>query len=287
MPAKSYTNEIEKFAVTIGLQQLLIAPEGTAYAGTKIDITTPPAGFIPLGAVVEDAPQVTISKEKFQLRTGIPRVLVYEAVVGLAGEIQTVFHSYLNFHAFMGAGGPKPLNVRITAHDDPNAPTVSAAPAPTRTSVAISNITAVVVGMRVATDSDSNLSTTYNKAFVKTITPGTSPAGTLTLSGTGFPFVPVVGQKLVALDKTKLLLGSSQVPYFRLLAFADLLNEAQVVFDFQRVTPRGNWQEKLVPGQNVIQPAVFDLEGYTVAGYGTADELGLAERIDFNPTKVA
>lgn len=88
--AKSYDNEIIEEEVSLAIERVLIAPHTYEWNPStgKIDIGTPPAGFIDLGAVVEDSPSLTVTREKYQLELGLPRALQYEAVIGLKGAFE-------------------------------------------------------------------------------------------------------------------------------------------------------------------------------------------------------
>lgn len=85
--AKSYDNAIIVTEVSLAIEALLVADFGKTYAGTaKVDIGTPPDGFTNLGAVVEDSPTLTVTREKYQLKLGLPKALQYEQIIGLDGE---------------------------------------------------------------------------------------------------------------------------------------------------------------------------------------------------------
>lgn len=87
--AKSYDNAIIASEVSLGIERLLVAPSTVGWnpTGGKIDIASPPSGFQDLGAVVEDSPSLTVTREKYQLELGLPRALQFEAIVGVKGEM--------------------------------------------------------------------------------------------------------------------------------------------------------------------------------------------------------
>lgn len=278
--APSYTNTLTLEEVSMALEHVLVAPYGTGWdRSAPIDVSSPPAGFIHLGAVQNDSPNLVVNKTKFQLFTGIPAVLAYEAVVQMAGEFGIVFHSNQNFKAYFGTGGAKPRQIPIVAHS----PIASAAPAVTattlsRTCVSVSTVTGFRVGMLVATDATSLVPDSYNIAFISAIS-----GSNLILSHEGFPFIPVVGQPIIGVLRSEMAFGTRQIPYFHLLGVADFIDGAQAIHDLGRATPRGQWGEQLRVGQDVREQAMFDLQGYGVTNY-TADssaELALGERIFF------
>lgn len=96
MPLKSFNNLIDVPNVSLAIEQILIAPSSQGWTPGRIDLDTPPTGFINLGAVVEDQVTLTFTREIFQLETGIPRVLQYSAVTGLRGRLEAQFHTISN-----------------------------------------------------------------------------------------------------------------------------------------------------------------------------------------------
>lgn len=87
--AKTYDNEIVEEEVSLAIERLLVATSANTYdpeTDGKIDIATPPTGFVDVGAVVEDTPVLTVTREKYQLRLGIPRALQYEQIIGVDGQ---------------------------------------------------------------------------------------------------------------------------------------------------------------------------------------------------------
>ena len=90
----TYQNEIVERDVSLAIEQLLIAPTGaTVPPVSRINITSPPSGFIHVGSVVEDSPTVTINREKYTLATGIPSATQYDCVTGMSGQFAISFYS--------------------------------------------------------------------------------------------------------------------------------------------------------------------------------------------------
>ena len=80
-------------------------------------------------------------------------------------------------------------------------------------------------------------------------------------------------------------MGTSEIPFFRALGVGDLLGGSQVIHDFAKISPRGQYQESFRNGQDVRVPAMFDAYGYTITTpYGTNPKLVVAERYYFPPT---
>lgn len=91
--SKTFINSIDVTEVSLGLEHLLLAAHGTSWTPGRISIATPPTGFYHLGAVVEDSPTFTYSREYFELEVGVPKVAQYRAVVGVTGTFECALHS--------------------------------------------------------------------------------------------------------------------------------------------------------------------------------------------------
>lgn len=106
--AKTYDNTIVSSEVSLGIEQLFIAlyTSGSAWTPAKIDIQTLAAGgyFASAGAVVEDTPTLTVTKEKYQLSLGLPKALQYEAVIGVQGSFAISVWAKSNTVAALAAG---------------------------------------------------------------------------------------------------------------------------------------------------------------------------------------
>lgn len=252
---KTFVNQLVLEEVSMALQHMLVAPYGTAFTPGRVDVSSPPAGYIHLGAVVDDSPVVQFQKQKYQLFTGIPRILQYEVVMSLTGEIAATLIATSNFKSYMAGGGVAPQHYPVVAHS-------TAAPVVTstligRASVTVNTTDGFIVGQLVVTDSSPLIGKTLNQAYVTSI--GT---GTVYLSTDGFPFIPVAGQPIFAVGLDSYPLGTKQIPYWSLLGVSDFLNDAQVVHHFKRATPRGQWQEQLRVGTEERLNMTFDLHGF-------------------------
>lgn len=86
---KSYDNEIIEAETSLAIERIFIADYPTAWdpATGKIDCGNPPVDFVDMGAVVEDTPSVTVTKEKFQLKLGLPKATQYEQIIGIEGSL--------------------------------------------------------------------------------------------------------------------------------------------------------------------------------------------------------
>lgn len=288
MAFKSYANEITVEDVSLALEHLLVAPQGTAWTPGRVDVSSPPAGFLHMGAVQEDSPQLQIQKEQFQLQTGVPRVLQYQAVIGMTGNFQMVFHSARNSRLFHTLGGAKPYHVANTAATNWNA--INSVVSRFEVIVASdAHIAAVAAGDLLVTDTTANIKTSLNEAFVSSIAALTgNTAYRVVLSNPdGFPALPVATQPIYEVAHNRYQMGTVVQPFFRMLGVADFLNGSQVVHDFQKAAPGGQFVEALRNGQDARVPGTFTLFGYTVSTpYDTISQLVLGERFWFSPTSV-
>ena len=90
----SYDNVIVQKETSLSIETLLVAPSSPgnvdvfSVASGRVNIGSPPAGYVLIGAVKEDSPNLLIKKTKYQLKLGMPKSLQYEAVMELDGEFK-------------------------------------------------------------------------------------------------------------------------------------------------------------------------------------------------------
>lgn len=294
MPFKSYVNDITAEEVSIALEHLLVAPYGTAWTIGRVDVSSPPASFIHLGAVAEDSPQVSVQKNKYQLATGIPATLRYQAVVGLAGAIQMTLLSNRNSRIYHALGGIKPQHAANTPAEAWAVVTSTGAGSHVRTSFYVNSIAhaaAVTVGNMIVVDTSATILTTLNEAFINSIVAGSFAEGNGYLfylsNPDGLPRAPANREPMFRILHNRYAMGTIVLPQFRILGVADFLNGSQVVHDFQRVQPMSQFVETLRTGQEARVPLGFDLFGYQVnTPYDSNDQTVVSERFWFPPTSV-
>lgn len=114
--AKTYLNEINTDEVSLGITKLFVAPADTSWSVGRCNGTSPPASFYDLGAVVEDTPVLRVTREKFKLITGIPRVLQFQAILAMEGNFQAMLHSnnWAKFQYALGNTSPDTTNWATT-----------------------------------------------------------------------------------------------------------------------------------------------------------------------------
>ena len=84
---KTYTQTVNSSECSLAVEKFLIAPYGTSFSKARVDMAALPTGFLDLGSVVEDTPSIKVTRSKYQLKLGIPKVLQYEQVTEVSAEI--------------------------------------------------------------------------------------------------------------------------------------------------------------------------------------------------------
>jgi len=166
LAGKTYNNELSEKEVSLGIERVLVAPYPTTWTPARIDLPTMPTSFIDLGAVVEDSPVMTITREKYQIATGLPQILQYEAVTRVTGEFTFALHSHSNQKVKWALGNTDPVKTLATTPWS-----VVSTPTPTSYVVTIEASPSVdfYVNDVLATDTESLIKTTDNVAVICSI----------------------------------------------------------------------------------------------------------------------
>ena len=298
----TYINNITAGDVSLFMEQMLLAPEGTAWTPGRVDVSSPPAGFIHMGAIVSDSPQLTVQKENYQLATGIPMTLRYQATVRIVGEFQMIMHSNRNSRLITALGGldafhfPTGSTTWGTIAATVFATGINSIAPQDRTRIQINSTAGtstwlgnLKAGDVLVTDTAANIHTTLNEAFVEKVVDATSPSGAkvVTLAGPhGFPLPPVDAAPVYVIERDEVPLGTSQIPYYHILGVADALNGTQIIHQMEKASPRGQFVETLQSAQDARIPAIFDLFGYSVSTpFANESHIAVAARHWFSPTR--
>lgn len=285
MSNPSYTNVVTPQEITLALEHFMIAPAGTALPVGRVDLDSPPPGFIRLGAVADDSPTISVTKQKYDLSTGIPSNLQYQAVVGMQGQLQAVLHTFDPYAAYLAGGGLPPYLLPKTSASVYGTVANSATNTRTTVYVASSGSATFAVNDLVVTAASTALNTSRNYAWITAAASTTGAAWTLTLQGAGLPFTPTVGDPIVSVAMSRFALGTNILPEFRVVGVADAINGMQIIHDCQRARPTGEFGEALRNGAHLQMPISFDLFGYTVSTpYSSSGQLVLSERFLWMPT---
>jgi hypothetical protein len=272
----TYTNELQQEGreVSLAIEKLLIAPKDTAWTAGRIYVDSVlPTGFTDLGAVVEDSPALTVARTKFDLRTGIPQVLRFQAVMAVDGRFTISLHSNSQRRVQFAMGNIEPVNMLATTPWP-----VVTTPAPSdRMSLTLDSSLSLAVGDYIVAETNSStMSVTENEAKISSIS-----SGTIYFNSPGLPNTPAVDDNVTQLTGIRLPAGTSQLKHYRLLGVADFIDGIQIVHDFQDVVPGGEWTEAIQPGQNGMIALNYDAFGYTSTTYGATSELIVMERFWF------
>jgi hypothetical protein len=262
----TYNNDIQEHEVSLAIEQLLVGAVGATFPTGRIDISSPPAGFVHLGAVVEDSPSVSIQRQKFQLSTGIPSILQYDVVQGLSGQFSMSFYSNSNRIVRYALGGAAPRNTI--------AGTSAINTATSRTQVTVATPSVFAVGDLVCTDtSASSLSVSDNTAEISSIS-----GGVVYFKGNGLGTKPANSDSLGKVSQVDLVFGTTQLPRYALIGVADFIDDVQVQHHFPKVSPVGEFTESINPGNVGIVQATWDLFA-TDGGATWGNEYILGKRI--------
>jgi len=282
---KTFANLINEKEVSLAIEQLLIAPAGTPWTPGHIDVGNPPPGFQNLGAVVEDTPQLSVTREAFQLTTGIPSVLQFQAIRALSGTFAVSFHTNQNRQIAKALGAATQLKALSTTFGGAAAVTVGTLdPRTTMTIAAPPGTLGWQVGMLISLGrNQEELTIGDMEGFISAV--GGTLGAQITLAEPGLAFDPTGGTyKAAQVYYTKVAAGTSKIQSFALLGVADFLDGSQVVHYMKKAQAAGDWTETIRPDANPQVAGTWNLLGYQTKDYdfGTT-HLIVAERFYFPP----
>lgn len=272
MAKRSYNNDINPIEVSIAVEQLLIAPYPTNWTPGRIDLGSPPAGFFHLGAVVDDTPSLKTTKEKFELKGGIPSVTQYEVTTGLSGSFDLSLHSnsWRKAQYAMGNYSAVSSTQLITG----------IASVVNEYTIVASAVTSLVVGQQYTISTTARFDAPDTAESV--ITDINTVTKVVMLSPTPIT-TPTTAMVLGKYDYVKQAIGTSKIQQVTLLGVADFIDGVQVVHHVVKARSAADTTEELRPGQNQRMPLSFTMYGVNrsdVPG-SSGDELILAYRYYF------
>jgi len=286
MPIQSTAeNLIHVRETSLAIEGLLIADSGITFSPTRVDVSSPPAGFFYAGCVVEDTPQLQTTREKYTLQTGIPRVRQYEAIRGIDGTFSVTFYSNANRLARFSAAGVKQVKTIIGSFG--NAVVITSIDnAKTRVFVGTIAAASFVIGdWLTAGINATDLTRGDNEGEIFGIgTAAGETPGWLSFTSPGFISNLTTSDKIAKVTMSRIPFGTKQLPTFHVIGVADFIDGVQVLHDFQKAVPAGDWTEQIRPDAAAQIATQWNLFGYTVAAalYGTPSaELVVGERFFF------
>jgi len=287
---KSYLNIVVDKEISIGVEQVLIAPFPTAWTPAKISDPefAAPTGFRNLGAVAEDSVTMSLTREKFQLSTGIPKVLGYEAIMGVSGILEAQLIARRGTLAYFGLGGLPPVAPVPAAIFQ--VMSVLSQSVISCSSMPPSWIASLEAGMLFAGGASSSpapndeLNTTNDAYLISWVEIFLPDGVTLTFSP-GFPNTIVPGDVIHDQDYQQQPFGANRITRFHLLGVADFIDGVQVVHDFPEVSASGDWVEEFKPDQEARIPMKFEAHGFAQSTYDNSiSHLTVGERFWFSET---
>lgn len=270
MSTQSFDNLINPIDVSIAIEKVLLAPYPTAWTAGRVNLDSLPAGFYDLGAVVEDTPELKVTRKKFELDTGIPAVRQFEAVTGLAGSLSFSLHSdsWRKIQVAMGNYSAVSSATAIsTVASVVNNYTITLATTTASLSVGMQIVLATAAQgadlidgteTRIASISSSGLIYSFDSAPLK---------------------APVANQTIWTYPIVRQALGTAKIAYYTVLGVADFLDGVQVIHYIPKCVPAEDWMEQIRPAQNPRIPVKFSCFGVPSTIYGSSTELVVAERI--------
>lgn len=282
---KTYNNPVNKYEVALGIERLLIADYPQAWTPARVDIDTPPTGFYDLGAVVEDTPVFTYSREYFELETGLPRVTQYRAVQMVEGVMAVSLHSnswkklqyalgnftYTGSYSSEAVSDYAPATRKITLTG----------------TTSVESITANMMVTLVGTAGSPNDPAAFVTKVTSVTVDNTNDAGEVYVADTlptavSSEFQGGAGtvNYQVAPGYSKLVYGGSSIREYALLGVIDFIDGTQVVQYIPKASPNADVTEEYRPEQNSRIPLSFKAYG-TVSVVGSCDQVTVGERYEF------
>jgi hypothetical protein len=278
MADKSFNNIIQTRSVSLAIEQILIAPSTQTWSPTRVVLshTSLPTGFRHLGAVVEDQVSLTLSKELFQLQTGVPKVLQYSAVIGVSGRLEVLFHSFSQRVMAYAMGNVDPVNTVSTII------TLASTGHANTTAYLLAALPGVTIGdVLVASANTPSIASTDNEAEVSSIGTGANSL-VLYFTSPGFLDTPTSAGFIGKLTSVAVPAGTSKQKEYHIIGVADTIDGYQVVHDMQKArVGAGDMQEGFRPAENHRIQGRWELFGYNATRYPPDTELVVAERFWF------
>lgn len=269
----TFTNALNPVEVSVAIERLLIAPYPASFTPARVDLASLPNGFFDLGAVVEDSPSFSITREKFQINTGIPMVLQYESILGMSGTLSATLrsNSWRKLQVALG---------NFTAVSSATSVTNLSSTAPKGGgSFTIATTTAsLCVGKQVVIVPDAGNPDTID-AFETRIT-------SITANGLTFAVDPVMpttfasGADVYIYTHVTQVFGGRQIRYYTVLGVADFIDGTQIVHEVMKASPAAEFTEEIRPNQEGRIPLTFNMLGVE-ATVNSCTELLVAKRHSF------
>lgn len=274
MAEKTYNNSINEVEVSLGIERLLIGYYPQAWTPARINLASLPTGFYDLGAVVEDTPSFKVTREKFSLQTGIPKVTQYQAIVGVTGQLTASLHSN-SWRKVQVAFGNYTATASATAVGSISSVystglTFVLSTTPTTPLAAGQQIIVETAGNQDAIDGLEVRIGSVNVDGV-TFTVSTQPYSLKSITA---------GKVVYVYGYARSLVGGRGIQNFTVLGVIDCIDNSQIVHYFKKATPADDFTEEPRPDMNMKVPITLDALGYSTQ-VGSCTETVVAERYYF------
>lgn len=275
MVRKSYLNQINEMEVSIAIERLIIADYPAPFTPARIQLDSLPSNYYDLGSVVEDTPSLKVKRERFELNTGIPKVLQYQAVMGLEGSFEVTLHS----HSW------RKIQVALANYTSVSSATflgsIGSFTSASIFSMPTTPSTPIAVGQQIVI-------TTASVGFEDNIDTQETRVVSVTSNGLVYCINPPLvntftSARAYKYDYVQQPIGGSAIRNFSLLGVADFIDGSQVVHEMFKATASDDWMEEIRPNKNGQIPLNFKLFGVpkTVRG---CTQLLVANRFYFPTT---
>lgn len=275
---KTFENLINEVEVSLGITRLLVAPDGTSWEPTsgRIDLDAVPAGFEDLGAVVQDSPTLSVTREKFQLNLGIPAVLQKEFVVGLEGTFEISLHTNNWRKAQFAFGNVTPVSSTTELS------TIASVTAPNIITFAnTTDVESLTLGRQFTI---APTASEFDKADVTETRVASITSDGLTFFLRPTPArTPAANDVVGIYDFVQQFIGTACIRQHVLLGVTDFIDSSQVIHHFFKVTPGDEFTEEIRPTENERFPLAFNAFGVSrsdIPGL-TSSQLVIARRVHF------
>lgn len=269
MATKTYNNNIDEVEVSLAIEQVLVATVEQSWTAGRVNMDSLPTGFRSLGAVVEDSPQLTISREKFQLQVGLPRVLQYEALIGVGGNFQVQLHS----------NSWRKLQFALGNYDAVSTPTAvtSIASVTNRTTITLATTSGSLPVGRQIWIASSTVTADYADAIETRVVSIAANGLDYYLSPTPAK-TPTDGHYVGYYSNVIQYFGSNKIKQYQILGVADFTDGVQVIHHLYKAVPADEFVEAIRPTENGRIPLSMNLLGVSQSVQGE-DQLVVGRRI--------
>lgn len=278
--SKTYNNEPVEEYISIGVEQLLIAPEGTTWSvssgpAMRLNINSPPSGFRHLGAVVDDSPSVKITKGAYELKTGVLNVLRKRYVNDMSATFTARLFSMRGIDVMYALGNGYFTHISGSAVGT-DCSTVASVTSRRVITLVGSDVSSIIPGNAVVISTVASINKTYNEGIVSSVTIG---AGFYDLTFVdSLDTLPVANERAAKLYATKVPGGTSVNKYYVLLGVADTSDGWQIIHHFPKAIPSGEWTEEIRRDKATDIPIEFAAIGQESSAWD--NELIVLERFD-------